>query len=164
MREKISYLVVDTCVLVKGIVEGQKGPVSIVDLLENGNYKIGLTNAIFNEYVNVFSRPETLAHVPIDHSHLLRLNKILEAAHSLNSKNYTGRLSNLQSNIYTEKINNDYKFIIAADIVVGETQKPGVLISEDTDITSLRSELAKARILAMTSYAFLETFLPKYPH
>lgn len=166
MIDKIKYAVIDTNILVGGIIEEKGSSSTIVELLEQNIFKLAITKPIFEEYIDIFENTYTASGIRITNEHRKRLEKIvIHQAHSLKCRTSTGKLSDLGHTIYNGKgMHDDYKFLVAADELAGETFLPGILISNDFHITNHIESLRNIGILAFSAFTFLQQYLPSHSH
>lgn len=156
MSEIIAVL--DTNVLVQGIVARKEPDLTIINLVKAEYILLCANKAVMDEYRNIFnnqtlnrndSRSQVLT---VTNAHITTLDETLR----FNTKHVTDRTmtGNLTS-ITWPSDTRDLKFLHAADQAVGSTLSQCFLVSRDKHILELESMLEPFGIFVVNPHTFL---------
>ena len=156
-NESAPAVVVDTNVLVRGIVVGQVHEEKIISAIDNSQLRAFCTPQITKELWTVFSREVLNKRFPVTREHRKSLNRLLQQHFfqiDTGMFKQSHRVSLLPGYDY-----QDTKFIVAAAAYADLYNESCMLITNDYDLTAISTDLLGLGIITLSATDFYKQIL-----
>lgn len=158
MIENVRGVIVDTSVLRSAFNEDKVGSIRALAKLQEHQIPVRVTSAIRSEYQRHFGDDLSSGTRVNCDNYEISLPGLIANFPYLSLETQTENLKKQYPQIYYSQKQRVDKWILAANLLAGETKKLGIFITNDQNITGRHNELLRADIYAICAADFIATF------